>query len=359
MQALAVIPGEKYSAHLREMPTPEISDDEVLVRSVRAGVCGTDREIHEGLYGTAPFGKEYLILGHESCGIVEKMGKNVVGLSIGQHVVRTVRRPCPRCENCNHGSNDMCSTGKFTESGIKELDGCMAEYFKDKSHYLIPIPAELGEVSVLLEPLSVVEKALRQAYKLQQRLVWNPRTALVIGAGPIGLLQAMLLVEQGWDVSVLARSPPGNSKSKIVADIGATYLSASASSSSLEQRISTLGNIDFIVEASGDSQRAFDAMRWAGNNGVVCLTSITPGKKELSISGDAINLNAVLGNKVFFGTVNAHRTDYYQGVQSLRRFMERWPGVLPRMLNHKIPLMHYEQALQPSSHDIKVTIEIS
>ncbi len=357
MQALAVIPGQKNSAHLREVPIPNIDDHEVLIRSIRTGVCATDREIHEGLYGAAPSGKDYLILGHESSGVIEKVGKNVSGLYPGQHVVRTVRRPCHSCDNCNFDLNDMCSTGNFIESGIKELDGCMAEYFKDLPKYIIPVPAELKEVSVFLEPLSVVEKAFRQARDLQQRLVWEPRTALVMGAGPIGLLQAMLLAERGMDVYVLARSPPGNVKSQLVKQMGAHYLSAS--SASLEQVMDTVGKVDFVVEASGDSRLAFEAMRLVGNNGVVCLTSITGGNKEITIPSDRINLDYVLGNKLVFGTVNANIVDYYNGVKSLGRFMERWPEILPGMITRRIPLAEYENAIRPSSEDIKITIEIS
>lgn len=357
MQALAIIPGQKNSAHLREVPTPEIDHDEVLIRSIRTGVCATDREIHEGLYGAAPSGKDYLILGHESSGVIEKVGKNVSGLHPGQHIVRTVRRPCSSCDNCHFDLNDLCSTGNFTESGIKELDGCMAEYFKDQSKYIIPIPAELKEVSVFLEPLSVVEKAFRQAKELQQRLVWEPKTALVMGAGPIGLLQAMLLAEQDIDVYVLARSSPGNVKSQLVEKMGAQYLSTS--STSLEQVMDTVGKVDLVVEASGNSGLAFEAMRMVGNNGVVCLTSITGGNKEITIPSDKINLDYVLGNKLLFGTVNANIVDYYKGVKSLGRFMERWPEILPKMITRRIPLAQYEQALRPSSEDIKVTIEIS
>jgi len=357
MKTIAVIPGKKYSAHLREVSIPSIHDHEVLVRSVRAGICGTDREIHEGLYGVAPKDEQYLILGHESSGIVTKVGKNVSGISVGQHVVRSVRRSCPSCENCNQGMNDMCSTGNFTESGIKELQGCMAEYFKDQPQYLVPITSELSEVSVLLEPLSVVEKAYRQAKEIQRRLSWKPKKALIMGAGPIGILQAMLLRDSGLEVSVLARSLPGNRKSKIIEKIGAQYLSTSCYS--LDYVLKSVGKVDFVVEASGDSKLAFDALSLVGNNGVVCLTSITGGNKELTIPADKINLDYVLGNKIVFGTVNAHIMDYKQGVRSLERFMGRWPEVLPEIITRRVPLLQFTEAFQSTSDDIKVTLEIS
>ncbi|MBI2666997.1 glucose 1-dehydrogenase [Candidatus Woesearchaeota archaeon] len=355
MKAITVIPGEKYSADLRDVPIPSINENEVLIRSTQVGICGTDREIHEGLYGTAPKNEQYLILGHESSGVVAKVGKNVSGISIGQRVVRLVRRPCSGCENCNTGMNDMCSTGNFIESGIKELHGSMAEYFKDQSEYLISIPHELCEVSVLLEPLSVVEKAYRQAKEIQQRLSWKPKKALIMGAGPIGILQAMLLRDSGLDVSVVARSLPGNRKSKIIEKIGAQYLSTSLYS--LDAILKSVGKVDFVVEASGDSQLAFDAMSAIGNNGVVCLTSITGGEKEITIPADKINLDYVLGNKVAFGTVNANQRDYVQGVRSLERFMNQWPEVLPDMITRRFPLVQFEQAFQLMSDDIKVILK--
>ncbi|MBI4738526.1 glucose 1-dehydrogenase [Candidatus Woesearchaeota archaeon] len=357
MKAIAVIPGEKNSARLLDVPVPDIDDNEVLVRSVRAGVCSTDREVHKGLYGTAPSGEDYLILGHESFGVVEFVGRNVSGFKKGQYVVRTVRRPCSACDNCSSGASDVCSTGNFSESGIKELHGCMAEYFKDDPNYLIPVPAELADLSVLLEPMSVVEKVLRQSYLIQRRLEWKPKNAMIIGAGPIGLLQAMLLVENGMTVNVVARSPPFNLKSKLVASIGARYISTSYQS--LDEAVRDIGHLDLIVEASGNSTMAFAAMENLENNGVLCLTSITGGKMETVVASDKINLDLVLGNKVVFGTVNANIVDYQNGLRSLEKFANRWPDVLPAMFTRRVPLQQYAFALENFSEDIKTTIEIS
>ena len=357
MKAVVVIPGRPESAHLRDVPLPEINDDEVLVRSIRAGICGTDREIHQGLYGSAEPGKEYLVLGHESSGVVVSVGKNVLDISPGQYVVRAVRRPCPGCANCAAGANDLCVSGNFRESGIKEIDGCMAEYFKDYPQYLIPLPVKLAEVSVLLEPLSVVEKAWRQAQEIQRRLSWEPKTALVVGAGPIGLLQTLILVEEGLDVAVLARSPAGNLKSQLVTTLGARYFSTSTTSE--EDIFRDLGPRDFIVEASGDATKGFEMMRYVGNNGVLCLTSITGGNTKAIIPAEKINLDYVLGNKVLFGTVNAHLQDYQRGVQRLEAALARCPDVLSQMFTRRIPLIEYTQALQPVREDIKVTLEIS
>ncbi len=356
MKAVAVIPGKKDSAHLREVPIPRINDSELLIRSINCGICNTDREINDGLYGTAPQGSNYLIMGHESFGIVEEVGRHVSGIQKGQYVVRSVRRSCGDCPNCLAGANDMCTTGRFIESGIKELHGCMAEYFKDTHAYLIHIPQELADVAVLLEPLSVVEKAYRQAKQIQQRMVWKPKNALIIGAGSIGILQAMLLREQDLDVYVAARSKPGNLKSRLIQKIGAEYVSTLVTS--LDELVSKTGRFDYILEASGDSSMVFQAMDKVANNGVLCITSITGGNKQYALPCDKLNLEYVLGNKILFGSVNANKRDYQNGVKSLIRFMERWPDVLPSMFTRRLPLAEYDKALKASSDDIKTVIEI-
>jgi threonine dehydrogenase-like Zn-dependent dehydrogenase len=357
MKAIAIFPGQKNSVHLRDIQTPDIKANEVLIRSIRCGICGTDREINEGLYGTAPLKQDYLVLGHESSGIVEKIGDAVSGIAIGDYVVRSVRRPCPTCDNCNHGANDMCTSGNFVESGIKELNGCMAEYFVDDPAYLIKINQELAHTSVLLEPISVVEKAWRQAKAIQQRLYWRPQKALIMGAGPIGLLQAMLLKEEGLDVAVVARSQEGNLKSTLVRAIGAQYYGTVTTS--LDAIKEDFGNIDLIVEASGSAAMAFEAMNLVGLNGVVCLTSITGGKGDIKIPADKINLDYVLGNKVVFGTVNANLCDYQRGVHRLEKFMSRWPEVVEQIFTRRVPLSQYLEAFRSLSEDIKTTIEFS
>ena len=182
MKALAVYPGKAQSLHLREIEPPRItSEEEVLVSSLQAGVCGTDQEINQGLYGTAPPREDYLILGHESLGIIAEVGKNT-NLSVGDYVVRTVRRPCNNCANCYNGSNDQCSTGNYRESGIKELHGVMTQYFIEDQEYLVVVPSELKDIAVLLEPLSIVEKGTRIAYSIQRRFHWEIQNALVLGA---------------------------------------------------------------------------------------------------------------------------------------------------------------------------------
>lgn len=351
MRAIAVYPGQKDSVHLREADNPEIDDNEVLVRTIYAGVCGTDLEINEGLYGTAPRGSDYLIAGHESLGIIERVGRNVTNLSEGEYVARTVRRPCSDCTSCNAGSNDMCSTGNFTEVGIAGIHGVMAEYFKDLPNYLVRIPRQFKDIGVLLEPLSVVEKGTRRAFEIQKGFFWNLERALVIGAGPIGILQAMILRSEEIETYVLARSERGNNKSRLIEEIGAKYISAN------EYYINPTERFDFIVEASGDSEMAFQAMELLRANGILCLTSVTGGKKEIIVPADKINLGYVLGNKSMFGTVNANIQDYEQGVEKLKMFERKWPGLTKRLITRKIPVSRFKEGFVKGREDIKTVIE--
>lgn len=357
MKAISIIPGIKNSVHLRDVPIPNIADSEILIHSLYAGICGTDREINQGFYGQAPKSVDYLILGHESFGVIEKVGKNVSNFVKGQYVVRAVRRSCNHCANCLNGANDLCATGDFVESGIKELHGCMAEYFKDSPNYLIPIPKEFANVAVLLEPLSVVEKVLRHANYIQTRVQWKPQKAMIIGAGPIGILQAMLFIKEHMDVYVIARSSYGNLKSRLVESIGAKYISTDGTT--LENILLNIGRMDFVVDASGDSKIAFEAMNGLNNNGVLCLTSITGGNRNTLIPSDKINLDLVLGNKLVFGSVNANIIDYINGVKTLGIFMNLWPKTINAMFTRKISLDQYNLAFVPIKDDIKTIIDMS
>jgi len=357
MKAIAVYPGKKDSLHLRTIRKPRINKDQVLVKSLYAGVCGTDIEINQGLYGTAPKGEDYLILGHESVGIVEKVGNNVSKLKEGDYVVRTVRRPCndKECLNCKNDSNDMCITGNYVESGIKKLHGVMAEYFIDSPEFLLTVPEEYKEVAVLLEPLSVVEKATREAFLIQNRLNWNPQKALVVGAGSIGLLEAMTLRNKGLETFVFAKSLKGNLKSKIVKEMGAEYISSQEKT--LFELKEEIGNIDLIVEASGNSEMVFQAMDILGNNGVLALTSVTPDNNKLIIPSDKINFNFVLGNKTLFGSVNANYFDYIKGVQEFIAFNNKWPNLIEKLITKKVELKDFKEAFIKERDDIKSVIK--
>lgn len=355
MKAIALYPGERDSIHLRDIKKPIPSEGEILVKILEVGICGTDREIVDGLYGESPDNSDFLVLGHENLGIVEK-GSG--GFKKGELVVATVRRPCPEnCLNCSRGENDMCLTGNYKERGIKGLHGYMAEYYADEPAYLVKIPPELKDVAVLLEPLSIVEKAVEQAFRIQRRLEWEPKNALVLGAGPVGILATLILRNMGLTTYTYARSPKGNLNSMLVEKCGATYISASdISLSSIPAKI---GNIDIIIEASGDARLSLEAVCVLRKNGVLALTGISGEGRKIKISPGCINLEMVLGNKVVFGTVNANKRNFESGVRHLKEFQERWPGLLNRMITRRVSMEDFKEAIQKSNEDIKVVMEVS
>ena len=348
MKAIAVTPLQMNSLRLIDS---NLDRDQVLVKVVETGVCRTDLEIIDGLYGEAPEGYEYLILGHESLGkIVETNGD----FRKDDYVVRMVRRSCSKCVNCSSGYVDMCSTGNYTEAGIKGVQGVMAEYYSDKEENLILIPEEQIDVGVLLEPLSVCEKSLYQAFKIQERLIWNPKKALVIGAGPIGLLESMLLRLKEIDTFVVAKSLKGNEKSRIVEAIGAHYISTEKTH--IRDFLAGEYNFDYIFEASGNAKVIPLIWKNLANNGVLCLSSITPEKNNVIFPMDLINLQTVLGNKVVFGAVNANIRDYKRGVKRFAEIKKRWPSVLERIITKRLHVDNFRDAFEKRREDIKTTI---
>jgi threonine dehydrogenase-like Zn-dependent dehydrogenase len=356
MNAVAVIPGQRGSLHVRDnAPDPRPAAGEVVVRVLEAGVCGTDVEIHEGLYGQAPPGSPFLILGHENLGVVEE-GPADAGLSAGDLVVSTVRGPCPQaCRACVSDQNDMCLTGNFVERGIKGLHGFMSERYCEAPRYLVRLPAALRPVAVLMEPTSVVEKGIEQAFRIQQRLAWEPRKAVVFGAGPVGLLAALVLRLRGLDVWVAALEPEGSAKAKIVEDAGMRYVSTAATP--IESLPSKVGRIDVVFEATGAAAVVFPSMGILGPNGVCILSSVTGGAKKLEVDAATWNREMVLGNRLAFGTVNAARRHFELGVRDLEAAEQRFPGWLARLLTRRIPFTEATKALARTPDDIKIVLE--
>lgn len=347
MKAITVVPGQLRSARIAELPDPTPEQNQVRVRVLEVGICGTDAEINDGLYGEAPEGEPVLVLGHEGLG-------QLLG---GELVVPMVRRPCPHCSNCRNDSQDMCSTGGFTERGIKGVHGLMSEFIVDDPRYLIPVPDRARSFAVLTEPMSVVAKGVRHALLIQSRLTWDRRRALVLGAGPIGLLATMMLRGQGWDVVTMARGPKGNSKAAVATSVGAKYLSTA------EVPVSELSEceapFDFIFEATGSAECAFDALPALAVNGVLCLTSITGGSFAKSLPLDRLNYDLVLGNKVVFGTVNAHRQDFIDGLAQMDRIEQEYPGLLGRLLTDPISFDDVGHMFEKRAAGIKTVLRVA
>jgi threonine dehydrogenase-like Zn-dependent dehydrogenase len=360
MKAVAVFPGKQNSAHLVEISKPSvdgIADGRgVSVKVLRVGIDGTDTEINQGLYGKAPPGNNFLVIGHESLGRVEEMGTGVNGFSKGDLVVATVRRP-GGCINCRAGESDMCLDGVYTERGIKGAHGYMAEFYADAADFLVKIPEEHEAVAVLL-PLTVVEKPVFQAFKMQERMVWRPERALIAGAGTIGLLGALLLrAVYGLELHVISREPKDSFRAEWLRSIGAIYhTSEEVKIASAEE---ALGRIDLILEATGVPDVIFSAMCTIGRNGVLALLGISGGNREISIPGAQINLEMVLGNELIFGSVNANRRYFEMGVEHFGVFERKWPGAMQQLITRRVPIHDYASALERRREDIKTVIEIN
>jgi threonine dehydrogenase-like Zn-dependent dehydrogenase len=338
MQAIAVIPGQPDSIHLREMPRPTVDEVPggrgVLVKVLRVGVDGTDKEINAAEYGAAPEGYDFLVTGHESFGRVVEVGPNVTELRPGDYVVATVRRPGSSIYD-RIGTYDMTTDDMYYERGINLRHGFLAEYYVDDPEYIVKVPDGLAEVGVLLEPTTVVEKGIAQAYEIQRRLrVWRPRRAAVMGAGTIGLLAAMALRLRGLEVTVFGRTPRPYLNSDLIEALGARYLTTV--DVPILEGARRHGPFDLIFEATGSSAVVFESMQALGKNGVLVLSSVTGGDRMIQVPADRINLEFVLGNKVMVGTVNANREYFELGVRDMAQAEAQFPGWLPRLLTHPV-----------------------
>jgi len=347
MKAITVEPMKAGSARLEEVPEPDPRNGAVLVEAIAVGVCGTDVEIVEGKYGWAPPGKGRLVLGHESLGRVIDPGP-AAGLAKGDLVVGIVRRPDPvPCPNCAVGEWDMCRNGQYTERGIKQIDGYMSERWRIEPEYAVKLDRSLGLLGVLLEPTTVVTKALEQIVAVSDRGFFEPRTALVTGAGPIGLLAAMLLRMRGLEVHVLDRVDSGP-KPDLVRALGATYHAGAISSLKLEP--------DVIVECTGVGQVITGAIQAVGPGGVVCLTGVGTGGTAGGPTAADLATDAVLKNKVIVGSVNANRRHWYRAGQALARADRAW---LARLVSRRERPDAFAKALDRKPDDVKVVIQFS
>ena len=370
MKAVAVFPG-KREVRVVDHPEPQLaSATQAKMRMLDVGVCGTDREIISFEYGTPPSGYDYLILGHESLGEVVEVGPQVKKVKPGDLVVMTVRRPCPHpeCTACREGRQDFCFTGDFTERGIKQQHGYMTEFVTEEEQYLNRVPRELRDVGVLVEPLTIAEKSLEQLWLIQQRLPWacpaepgKPRAhchrAVVLGAGPVGLLGAMALRIAGFDVTVYSLSRTHEEKNPIVDAIGARYIAAETHS--VEDLVKAAGPIDVVYEAVGASKVAFDVIENLGPNGVFIFTGVPGRGGPMEIDTNYIMKDVVLKNQVILGSVNAPPHSFEAAIRDLGIFVERWPQAVRPLITARYPI---ERALEPLANNaggIKNVVQIA
>ncbi|WP_372698838.1 glucose 1-dehydrogenase [Arthrobacter sp. JSM 101049] len=347
MKALSLTPGTKDSLSLQDVDAPEESQGSVLVEALSIGLCGTDKEILNAEYGTAPEGKDRLVIGHENLGRV-KEAPDDSGFSAGDLVVGIVRRPDPvPCAACAVGEWDMCLNGKYTEHGIKSLDGFAREQWRGDPEDMVKLDSSLAEVGVLLEPTTIVAKAWEQIERIGSRAFFDPHVVAVTGAGPVGLLAALLGVQRGYEVHVFDIVDEGP-KPGLVKDLGATFHTDSLPDSGLEPEI--------IVECTGVPSVIVDAIANNGKNAVVCLTGVSSSGKQTPLDVGAMNRTAVLENDVVFGTVNANRRHYEQGAEALAKADADWLG---RLITRRHPMKDYATAFEHRDGDVKVVIDVA
>jgi threonine dehydrogenase-like Zn-dependent dehydrogenase len=349
MRALTVAPGIANSARVEDVPEPPASDGSVLVRALVLGVCGTDREIVSGDYGWAPPGQKRLVIGHESLGVVQEAPADS-GFKPGDLVVGIVRRPDPvPCPCCAVGEWDMCRNGRYTERGIKERNGYGSDFFRIEPEFLIKLDPGLGMNGVLVEPTSVVAKAWDQTDRIGQRSrAWGPKTLLVTGAGPIGLLAALIGAQRGLDVHVLDHHESLEKKT-IVRELGGTFhLENLAGLSDLKP--------DILMECTGAPAVVRDAFGRTASGGIVCLVGVSAPGHDLPVDVGRVNRTMVLDNDTVFGTVNANRKHYEAAVAVLERADKQWLG---RLITRRVPVEQWTQSLTRQPDDIKVVVDFT
>jgi threonine dehydrogenase-like Zn-dependent dehydrogenase len=370
MKAIAVTPVRKELGII-DQPEPDVgSAFQVKLRMLEAGVCGTDKEICSFEYGTPPPGSEQLVIGHESLGEVIEIGSAVKRVRVGDLVVPMVRRPCPHddCVACRSDRQDFCFTGDFTERGIKGQHGFMTEFVVDHEKYMNPVPKELRDVAVLVEPLTIAEKALNQVWQVQQRLPWgcpvapgkaaaHCHRALVLGAGPVGLLGAMALVNYDFETYIYSREAAPNPRSQLIDSIGAHYISSATTPPQALPR--KIGNIDLVYEATGASSLAFETMKYLGTNGIFVFTGVPGRKGPIEVDTDLIMRDLVLKNQVVFGTVNAGRDAYEDSIRDLGTFAKRWPDAVRSLITGRYQIDQYRDLLLGRTGGIKNVIKLS
>jgi threonine dehydrogenase-like Zn-dependent dehydrogenase len=333
MQALLTQPGQAHTTHIEDVPVVKAREGEVLLRTLEVGVCGTDREISEGLFGVAPEGEQLLVLGHEALAVVEQDG---YGFTRGELVTATVRRSCGHCIACAEGYPDSCLSGDYSERGITRLHGYDRELVAEDPKQLIAIPKSLGRLGVLAEPTSICERGLRHARTIGGRQPWQLERALVIGAGAIGLLTTYLLRLADIEVWTASLEP----ENELVEQSGARYASTH------DTELSELGKFDLVIEAAGNAQMMAQTLGLLRRSGVACLLGIDPRDQKVELDGRVLGVDTILENRVLFGSVNAHREDWLAAVADLDRAHKRWPEALGQLVTLRVPLERFAEAFE-------------
>ncbi len=361
MKSVGVFPARR-ELRLVEHAEPAISaSDEVKIRILEVGVCGTDREICDFQFGEPPAGSEYLVLGHEALGEVVEAGAGVTGLKRGDLVVPMVRLPCAGCDSCRQDRQDYCVTDTFPEHGIRRSHGFMTSFVVERERYLFKVPAALRASGVLVEPLTIAEKALLQIEAIGRRMPWRGaggagRKAVVLGAGPVGILGAMALQSRGFETTVYSRGGEGTPNAELARSFGAAYVSsAELRPAGLAKR---LGGIDLVYEAVGAAPLVFELLEQLGTNGVFVMTGVPGEDHSVPMDMGRVMRNMVLKNQVLAGTVNAGRDAFEAAIRDLEEFARRWPVPLSRVISARFPLDAFRDLLLGKPPGIKHTLHL-
>jgi threonine dehydrogenase-like Zn-dependent dehydrogenase len=368
MKSVAVYPSVQQVRLIDEQPPREVRPDEVLLRILDVGICGTDREICSFEYGSPPPGEDHLVIGHEALGQVVEVGSAVEGFRPGDLAVPTVRRPCPEpsCRACRAGHQDYCYTGEFTERGIKEAHGFLTGYVVDGEQNLVPVPAELADIGVLTEPLTIAEKAMAQVFWLMQRRPpwlapdtgrreWGAGlTAVVLGAGPVGVLGAMATASAGFRTYVYSRELPPSPRTELIEALGVTYVSSQATTP--PELAASIGNIDLIYEAVGHSHFALEVLQVLGQNGIYILTGVPGAQAFIEIDAAGLMRQMVLRNQMLLGTVNAGPDAFAATIHDLQEFKRRWPETTAALIGGRYPVEQAPELIFERPAGIKTVI---
>ena len=352
MQALVTTPPRPGSTRTATVPDPEPRPGGVLIRTLEVGVCGTDREIAAGEFGSAPPGEDDLILGHELLGVVAESGE---GFAEGDLVTATVRRSCGHCAACEEGSPDACDTGEYTERGITDLQGFASDVVVEDAENLVAVPRSLGRLGVLAEPASVCARGIRHATAIGNRQPWEPARALVIGTGAIGMLTTYMLRLAGHEVWTVARSEPESEKGRLVTASGARYVSTAQTPLSAVR--DEVGGFDVAIEAAGSAEMMIETMGALRRNGVACLLGLDAHAHRVELDGTLLGRDFVIENRVVFGSVNAHRTDWTAAVSALEAMRERWPDALEQLVGLRVEPDRFSEAFD--FRGVKATLRFS
>lgn len=347
MKAITIVPGTPNSVSVQDVPEPPASDGAVLVRALELGICGTDFELISAEYGWPPRTGDHLILGHESLGVVEDAPGDSA-FKKGDLVVGIVRHPDPvPCVACAVDEWDMCRNSKYTERGIKEINGFGAERWRSDPGFVVKLDPKLSDRGVLMEPTTILAKAWDHISHIGERALWKPKTVLVTGAGPVGLLGALIGAQRGLEVHVLDIVTSGP-KPQLVQDLGGKYHTGP---------LDKLGfSPDVIIECTGVASVIVEAINLLGNDGILCLAGVSSHGQQQTLDIGKINRTMVLENSVIFGTVNANRKHYQMAAEVLAKADPNW---LARMISRREPLSNWKKAFERHPDDIKVVIDFN